>query len=154
MSFFFESFAFSLSLICSHSFSLSSLSLPPSLRWGYDSVDALRKVVQGYKEARLPLEVVWSDIGELRILREFEFVLSSSFALRLQPLPPSHESGSSQIKNTPPLFFLFFIFRLPRRLPRLHLRPAALPAPRDESIRLPGAPRPRQEMGPDPRPGD
>lgn len=40
---------------------VSTLSL---LRWGYESVDALRRVVRGYKEARLPLEVVWSDIGK------------------------------------------------------------------------------------------
>jgi alpha-glucosidase (family GH31 glycosyl hydrolase) len=35
------------------------------LRWGYKSVAELRNVSQQYKQAGIPLEVMWSDIDHM-----------------------------------------------------------------------------------------
>lgn len=37
----------------------------PLGRWGYRDVDELRSVVAGYRDAGLPLEVMWSDIDHM-----------------------------------------------------------------------------------------
>lgn len=42
-------------------------------KWGYSSVERLREVVQGYRQARIPLDTIWSDIDYMQGYRDFTF---------------------------------------------------------------------------------
>lgn len=42
-------------------------------RWGYDTLDDLKDVVEHYKQASIPLDTIWSDIDYMEAYKDFTF---------------------------------------------------------------------------------
>lgn len=42
-------------------------------RWGYNDTDALKAVVKGYSDAKIPLDTQWSDIDWMQDYRDFAY---------------------------------------------------------------------------------
>ncbi len=40
-------------------------------RWGYNSTEAMKEVIEGYETGKFPLDVLWSDIDYMNQYEDF-----------------------------------------------------------------------------------
>jgi alpha-glucosidase len=65
-------------------------------RWGYNTTDALKAVVQGYSDAKIPLDTMWSDIDYMDRYRDFT-IDTNRFNLLKEFVVDLHKKGMTYV---------------------------------------------------------